>query len=114
MLEWFKRHADGGKGYQTDINRALREYIAARVHQQGKPQKAIAADMDYAPTTLSRKLAQNLDDSQRFTLDDLERFIQVTGDATPVLYLVEKYLTEQDEEAALEKRLAEIRARKKR
>jgi uncharacterized protein (DUF4415 family) len=30
VLEWFKRHAENGKGYQTDINRALREYIAAR------------------------------------------------------------------------------------
>jgi uncharacterized protein (DUF4415 family) len=30
VLDWFKRHAEDGKGYQTDINRALREYIAAK------------------------------------------------------------------------------------
>ncbi len=27
VVAWFKRHARGGRGYQTDINRALREYV---------------------------------------------------------------------------------------
>jgi uncharacterized protein (DUF4415 family) len=27
IVDWFKRRAEKGKGYQTDINRALREYI---------------------------------------------------------------------------------------
>lgn len=78
-----------------------REFVAARVHQLGRPQKSIAADMDYSPSDLSRKLAQNPDDSRRFTLDDLERFVQVTGDTRPVLYLVEKYLAQTDEAALL-------------
>jgi uncharacterized protein (DUF4415 family) len=30
VVDWFKRQAEGGKGYQTDINRALREYVAGR------------------------------------------------------------------------------------
>ena len=34
IIDWFKSHAKDGKGYQTDINRALREYIAG---QQKKP-----------------------------------------------------------------------------
>ena len=94
------------EAYQT-----CREFVAARVHQQHRPQKAIAADMDYSPSDLSRKLAQNPDDSRRFTLDDLERYIEVTGDTEPVLYLVEKYLAAGgDEIAALEKRLASLRA----
>jgi len=83
----------------TDNYASCREYVAARIHQQGRPQKAIAADMDYSPSDLSRKLAQNPDDSRRFTLDDLEKFIEVTGDTRPVLYLVEKYLAESDEES---------------
>jgi uncharacterized protein (DUF4415 family) len=29
VVDWFKRHARGGKGYQTDINQALRDHIAA-------------------------------------------------------------------------------------
>ncbi len=51
-----------------------REYIGALVHQQNRPQKAIAADMDYSPSDLSRKLAQSPEDSRRFTLDDLEKY----------------------------------------
>jgi uncharacterized protein (DUF4415 family) len=27
VVTWFKRRAPGGRGYQTDINRALREYV---------------------------------------------------------------------------------------
>ena len=27
IISWFKAHAHGGRGYQTDINRALREHI---------------------------------------------------------------------------------------
>ena len=27
VLTWFKSHAEGGRGYQTDINRALREHV---------------------------------------------------------------------------------------
>jgi len=30
LVAWFKRHARSGKGYQTDMNRALREYITQR------------------------------------------------------------------------------------
>ena len=30
VIAWFKRHARGGRGYQTDINRALREYVHGR------------------------------------------------------------------------------------
>ena len=27
VIAWFKTHAKGGRGYQTDINRALREHV---------------------------------------------------------------------------------------
>jgi uncharacterized protein (DUF4415 family) len=30
VLDWFKRHARNGKGYQTDINRVLRDYVEAQ------------------------------------------------------------------------------------
>ena len=35
VIEWFKRHAPDGKGYQTDINRALREYIESHEKKAG-------------------------------------------------------------------------------
>jgi len=93
---------------------SCREYVAARVHQQGRPQKTVAADMDLSPSQLSRKLAQAESDSARFTLDDLENYMRVTGDSQPVLYLVEKYLAQRGPEqlrqqiAALEKQLQEM------
>jgi uncharacterized protein (DUF4415 family) len=27
LIDWFRRHQDRGQGYQTRINRALREYV---------------------------------------------------------------------------------------
>ncbi len=39
ILDWFKRHADTGegktKGYQTRINRALREYVTGQQKKAG-------------------------------------------------------------------------------
>jgi hypothetical protein len=97
----------------TEAYTTCREYVAARVHQVGRPQKAIAADMDYSPSTLSRKLAQGESDSNKFTLDDLETYMQVTNDTQPVFYLVEKYLsTNEDRIADLEKELAALKAAK--
>lgn len=49
---------------------------------------AIAAAMDRAPSKLTRQLGGEL----KFSVEDLEELIDVTGDLTPVFYLVEKYL----------------------
>lgn len=87
----------------------VREYVAARVHQQGVAQKVVAADMDLSPSALSRKLAQSPNDTLRLTCDDLERYIQTRGDVQPVYYLVEKYLSGANEIEALERRLAELK-----
>jgi uncharacterized protein (DUF4415 family) len=34
VVAWFKDHAPKGEGYQTDINRALREYVEH--HESGR------------------------------------------------------------------------------
>ena len=34
VLDWFKRHASNGKGYQTDINRVLRDYVAEQAKKK--------------------------------------------------------------------------------
>ena len=88
-----------------------REYVAARIHQIGRQQKSIAADMDLSPSHLSRKLAQSPNDSMRFTLDDFERYMAKTGDTKPIEYLIEKYLSGYNEIEALERRLAELKRR---
>lgn len=72
----------------------LRGFVAYRA-QAGvaKPMKSQAADMDMAPSTLSRKLNPAEGDTQRFNLDDLEAWLASTGDAAAVVeYLASKYL----------------------
>lgn len=71
----------------------LRSYIAHRTPTLAKSAKVIAADMDMSPSTLSRKLNPSDGDTQRFNLDDLEAFLQSTGDAPAVIeYLAAKYM----------------------
>lgn len=60
------------------------------------PLKTIAADMDQSQSELSRKLSGNKDDPRRFSVDDLEHFIKATGDTTPILYLVEKFMADNE------------------
>jgi uncharacterized protein (DUF4415 family) len=35
VIAWFKEHAPKGEGYQTDINRALRQHVQRRVRKAG-------------------------------------------------------------------------------
>jgi hypothetical protein len=86
----------------------LREFIAHRVQVHTRPAKSIAGDMDMAPSTLSRKLAPSEHDAQRFTVDDLERYMQVTADFSAIEYLASKYL--QSDEARQARALARVEA----
>jgi len=90
---------------------SCREYVAHAVHHQGVPVKAIAADMDLSSSHLGRKLSQAPGDSMRFTLDDFERFIETTRDTSPIFYLIEKHCVDADRVDALERELAELKAR---
>ncbi len=77
----------------------LRAFVAYRA-QAGvaKPMKAQAADMDMAPSTLSRKLNPAEGDTQRMNLDDLEAWLASTGDAAAVVeYLASKYLDNDEQ-----------------
>ena len=94
----------------TDAYPSCREFVSYRIHHQRKPQKSISADMDLSPSELSRKLAQNDNDTRRLTLDDLETYIDVTGDTDPVLYLVEKYLAKSSP-AELQRQIDELKAK---
>jgi hypothetical protein len=83
-----------------------REFVQTRVYRSSRPHKAIAADMDYSPSTLSRKLAQSENDSQKLTVDDLEAYMQVEGDLMPIYYLIDKYLVNERSIEELEDELA--------
>ncbi len=87
---------------------STREYVAALTHQQGRPQKAIAADMDYSPSHLSRKLSQSPDDSMRFTLDDLEKWVEVNGDCRPLFFLVQKHAMAAKSKEDIQKQIEEL------
>jgi DNA-binding transcriptional ArsR family regulator len=87
---------------------SLREFIAHRVQVQERPAKSIAADMDMAPSTLSRKLSPGEHDAQRFTLDDLEKYMQATSDYSAIEYLASKYL--QSDEARQARAIARVEA----
>lgn len=75
----------------------LRKYVAHRVHVHQKSAKTIAADMDMSPSLLSRKLTSGESpddkDTQRFNCDDLESYLQSSGDAPAIIeYLAAKYM----------------------
>lgn len=75
----------------TQRFRCARDAVAQGVYRRGL--KVTAADLDLAPGNLSVALG---DDGQRkFGLDEFERYLQVTGDLTPLYYLVERYLGDQ-------------------
>ena len=75
-------------------HRSLRDCVAAGVYRRGL--KGVAADLDLSPGNLSVALSD--DPHRKFSVDDLEGYIQKTGDKTPIYYLVAKYL---GDEAAL-------------
>jgi hypothetical protein len=80
----------------SDRYKCLRECIAAGVYRNGLGNTAI--DLDIAPGNLSVQISD--DPSRHFSVDSLERYIEKTGDTTPVLYLVEKFLKEKAAPAA--------------
>jgi hypothetical protein len=94
-----------------DRYRNVREVVASGIYQRGL--KRVAMDMDVAPGNLSCMLN---DESQRkLGTDDLERYIQTTGDLEPIRYLMARYMGDQaTAEASTMKRieglLAEVTA----
>jgi len=80
----------------SERHKSLVECIRHCAYTHNKPLKTIAADMDLSLSDLSRKLSCNPDDPRRFSVDDLERFITATSNTEPVLYLIDKYLTDSN------------------
>ena len=80
----------------ADRHSSLLECIRQCAYTHRNPLKTIAADMDISQSDLSRKLSGNPEDPRRFTVEDLEKFVSASGDVTPILYLVEKYLADEE------------------
>lgn len=76
----------------TERYRNVRECVAAGVYRRGL--KRVAADLNEAPGNLSAQLGD--ESSRSFCVDSLERYIETTGDVTPIHYLVAKYIGEEN------------------
>lgn len=92
-------------------HRSLRDCMAAGVYQRGLSK--VAGEIDMAPSKLSEGLAGGSGDRARdIGLDHFEEYLRRTGDTSPILYLIDKYL--RDPEAAKAEavtQIAEIMAR---
>lgn len=80
----------------TERHSSLLGCIREVAYTQRQPLKTIAAEMDLSVSDLSRKLTSNPEDSRRFSVDDLEKFLRVTGDMTPIYWLIEQFLEDAD------------------
>lgn len=83
-------------------HRNLRDCVAAGIYRRGL--KRVAGDLDLAPGNLSAALGD--DSARKFGVDELERYIQTSGDKAPVYYLVAKY--PGDEGAARDQALGQV------
>jgi len=71
----------------TERFRSAKEAMAAGVYRRGL--KRCAADLDVAPGNLSVMLSG--DGQRHLDVDLLERYVEQTGDRTPIYYLVAKH-----------------------
>lgn len=76
--------------------RSLREATAHTVYASRRGLAAVAADLDMSPSELTKRLNADSAEPRPMRVDDLEAIIQSTGDATPIYWLVEKYLRDPD------------------
>lgn len=72
----------------VSVHPTLKACIAAGVYSRGVV--AVAGKIDSSPSHLSEALSGN--DRRKFDVDDLEAYIDATGDTTPIQYLVAKFL----------------------
>lgn len=86
--------------------RSLREVAAATVYASRKGVAGVAADLDMAPTDLTKRL--NLDGSEPRPLrvDDLTGILSSTGDLRPIYWLIEKFL--RDPESARNQAISQL------
>lgn len=99
----------------TERHASLLDCIRQGAYSHRNPLKTIAADMDMSQSELSRKLSNNPDDPRKLSVGDLEKYIEATGDTTPIYWLIEKHLQDDSIKqkhamAALTKALPDILA----
>lgn len=71
-------------------HQSLRSCMASGVYQRGLVK--VAGQIDESPSKLSEKLSGGNDRKRDVGLDEFERYLEKTGDITPIHYLVDKFL----------------------
>lgn len=77
--------------------KTLTEVCAAAVYASKGGVSAVAADLDIAPSDLSRRLHNDNGENRPLTVEQFDGILASTRDMRPVYWLIEKYL--QDPEA---------------
>lgn len=90
------------EGNLTERYRSAKEAMAAGVYKRGL--KRLAGDLDVAPGNLSVMLSG--DGQRNLDTDLLERYVELTGDVTPILFLVAKHCG--DRQAARDEALNQV------
>lgn len=78
---------DSGVG----VHRSLRDCVAAGIYRRGL--KVVAADLDVSPGNLSSALSD--DPHRKFSVDELEKYIEQYRDYAPIYYLAKRFLSDQ-------------------
>lgn len=82
----------------TQQHKTLRSVTQASVLNHRGGVAAVAPDVDMSPSQLGRKLSGNPEDPHRtLDIDDWVNVIQSTGDFTPIYWLIERFLPNDDE-----------------
>lgn len=76
----------------TDLYPDFMDCLRASIYGSGRQFRAIAADLDFSSSELSRRLADNPNDPIYLPAKRLPDVIEATGDFTPVYWLIEKFL----------------------
>jgi hypothetical protein len=87
-------------------SRSLRDHLATQVYSRGLTR--VAGRLDMAPSKLTEKLAgvDSGGKTRGMTIDELEDYIAKNDDLSPIYYLIEKYL--HDEDARRDEAMAQL------
>ncbi len=69
--------------------------MAACVYRRGLTNVATALDVSHGNLSVKLARADRGEKKRRFSLEEFERYLERTGDYTPIYYLVGKYLRDQ-------------------
>ena len=90
--------------FSPDLQRqhaTLMDAVRASVYGCGRPFKHIAADLDMSVSELSRKLAQNPNDRVHFPLYQFVELMESTGDLTPLMWLIGRFIPDDDQRRSM-------------